>query len=163
MHMVLIQMSNLISIHNSKTVLPGVSSTQRQNAAIFYLFVFVLLLKGEQLEQFIAQTNKLCCFIYLVLSTETNKFSVFLLREMNNTSSFAAEKRTTCTFFKRETSNLSSLKAVKPTTLANPNPDQLAHFSSKTNNLSGLEAVKTVIPQAIKYTKCCCVCLSFIS
>ena len=72
MHTVL-QMSNLISIHNSKTMLPGTSSTQRQNASVF---AWILLLKGEQLEQLIAQTNKLRCFIYLFL-TEMDEFSVF--------------------------------------------------------------------------------------
>ena len=59
MHMAF-QMSNPISIHDSKTVLPGASSTQRQNASVY---VSVLLLKGEQLEQLIAQTNKLRSFI----------------------------------------------------------------------------------------------------
>ena len=34
MHVVL-QMSNLISIHNSKTVIPGASSTQRQKDSVF--------------------------------------------------------------------------------------------------------------------------------
>ena len=33
MHVVL-QMFNLISIHDSKTELPGASSTQRQNASV---------------------------------------------------------------------------------------------------------------------------------
>ena len=47
------------------------------------------MLKGEQLEQLIAQRNKLRCFIDLFLLTETDKFSVFLLSEMNNASSFA--------------------------------------------------------------------------
>ena len=36
-------------------------------------------------------------------------------------------------FFKRKTSNLSGLKAVTPTTFANPNPNQLVHFSSVQN------------------------------
>ena len=45
-----------------------------------------------------AQTNKLHCSIYLLLLTETDKFSGFLLSEMNNVSSFAAMKRTNCAF-----------------------------------------------------------------
>ena len=66
--------------------------------------------------------NKLRCFIYLFLLTETNKLSVFLLSKENNASSFAAMKRTTYVF-SSETSNLSSLKAVKPTTFAKLNPN----------------------------------------
>ena len=143
---VVLQMSNLISIHNSKTVLPGASSTQRQNASVF---VLVLLLKGEQLEQLIAQMNKLRCFIYLFLLTETDKFSVFLLSEMNNAISFTTMKRTTCAFFfLSKTSDLSGLKAVKPTAFANPNPGHLAHFLSETNMIC-LKAVKTVIPRGM--------------
>ena len=72
--------------------------------------------------------------------------------------------------FSRETSNLSSLKAVKPTTFTNPNPnpklnpnpDQLAHFSSDMNNMIGLKAGKTVIPRGTN-AKRCIVSLSFIS
>ena len=47
---------------------------------------------GEQLEQLIAQMNKLCWLIYLFLLTETNKFSVFLLSETSNFSDLKAMK-----------------------------------------------------------------------
>ena len=72
-------------------------------------------------------------FVFVFFLTARAKFSVFPLSKMNNASSFAAVKRTTCTFL-NETSNFSGLKAVKPTTFTslnpNLNPDQLAHFSS---------------------------------
>ena len=76
------------------------------------------MLKGEQLEQLIAQMNKLRYFSYLFLLTETDKFSVFLLSEMNNVQAVLSQWNGQLALSSSEMSNLSSLKAVKPTTFA---------------------------------------------